>query len=167
MRGEHGRIVSLSAFSFLFSEIIQHESTQIKSGSELERRLEDLGHRIGLKFYELCSVQEGFQRCASAIAVLQFISSTCWQVLYGQAAESLERSTENDNEYMIYDRQAITNKYISVTSGLGHLDCAAFVAGITAGLLDAASFPATVSAHTNAPTSGTTQSVFLIKFHSS
>mmetsp|Transcript_4796 Transcript_4796/g.15008 ORF Transcript_4796/g.15008 Transcript_4796/m.15008 type:complete len:110 (-) Transcript_4796:1013-1342(-) len=95
---------------------------------------------------------------------VSLLCSSCWQLLYGQPASSLERSTEHDNEYMIYDSSPVTNRYISVTSGLGHLDCASFIAGVTSGLLDAANFPAHVSAHTDAPTSGATQTVLLIKF---
>ena len=37
---------------------------------------------------------------------------------------------------MIYENNPITNAFISVPSDMGQLNCAAFIAGIIAGILD-------------------------------
>ena len=39
---------------------------------------------------------------------------------------------------MIHDSNPVTNTYISVPNDLGQLNCAAYVAGIIAGVLDSA-----------------------------
>ena len=41
---------------------------------------------------------------------------------------------------MIIDHQPITNKFISVPKELGALNCAAFIAGVVKGVLDATDF---------------------------
>ena len=48
---------------------------------------------------------------------------------------------------MIVEDMNIVNKFISVPRELKGLNCAAFVAGIVAGMLDSAEFPAQVTAH--------------------
>lgn len=90
---------------------------------------------------------------------------------------------------MIAENEPITNKFISVPAQFGHLNCAAFVAGIIAGLLDGADFvravhvlwscrspcltcsamavvlqPARVTAHNVAVEGAPDKTVFLIKF---
>ena len=41
---------------------------------------------------------------------------------------------------MIYETAPVTNQYISVPPDLGHLNCAAYIAGVVAGILDGANF---------------------------
>jgi len=65
---------------------------------------------------------------------------------------------------MILESEPLTNTFISVPSDLGDLNCAAFIAGIIAGVLESASFPATVTAVTSRPEEGGAGTVFLIKF---
>ena len=57
-------------------------------------------------------------------------------------------STEQDRVYMIRDNNPLTNKFISVPSDYGQLNCAAYIGGIIHGVLDSAGFPASVTAHT-------------------
>jgi len=45
--------VSLSAFAYLYSELVQYHQNRVDSISELERRLESSGYGIGLKTLEL------------------------------------------------------------------------------------------------------------------
>lgn len=45
--------VSLSAFAYLYSELVQYHQNRVDSISELERRLESSGYSIGLKILEL------------------------------------------------------------------------------------------------------------------
>lgn len=46
----------------------------------------------------------------------------------------------------IEEAEPLVNKYISVPTDYGHFNCAAFSAGIINGVLDAAGFPAEVTA---------------------
>ena len=45
--------VSLSAFAYLYSELVQYHQNRVDSISELERRLESAGYGVGLKVLEL------------------------------------------------------------------------------------------------------------------
>ena len=57
-------------------------------------------------------------------------------------ARDLEQSNSAEDEYMISDFDLFVTKFISVPREMGHLNCAAFVAGVVRGTLDAAGFPA-------------------------
>ncbi|KAI9117148.1 hypothetical protein K1719_011314 [Acacia pycnantha] len=50
--------VSLSAFAFLFSELVQYNQTQVDNIAELERRLEDAGYAVGARVLELLCHRE-------------------------------------------------------------------------------------------------------------
>jgi hypothetical protein len=45
--------VSLSAFAYIYSELVQYHQGRAASISELERRLESAGYGVGLKVLEL------------------------------------------------------------------------------------------------------------------
>ena len=68
-----------------------------------------------------------------------------------QPADSLE--IYKDDEYIIGDRDLLVNRFISVPRDLGSLNCGAFCAGVVRGVLEAAGFPASVSAYA-APVEG-------------
>ena len=70
-----------------------------------------------------------------------------WKSLFGKPADSLERSIDHSDEFMIVDYEPLTSTYVSVPSDLGQLSVDSFLSGIIAGVLDAAGFPARVTAH--------------------
>ena len=78
--------------------------------------------------------------------MLQFVSSTVWQQLFGKIADALEKSTDTANSYMIRDDDPLTNAFISIPKDLARFNPASFMAGIVRGVLDAAGFPCTVQA---------------------
>ncbi|KAE9450909.1 hypothetical protein C3L33_17208, partial [Rhododendron williamsianum] len=125
--------VSLSAFSLLFSELVQYNQTQVDNITELERRLEDAGYAVGARVLELLCHRE-------KIAMLR-------HVLKDAVADSLEKGTEHEDEYMISEKELLVNRFISIPKDMGTFNCGAFVAGIVRGVLDSAGFPAVVSAH--------------------
>jgi len=45
--------VSLSAFAYVYSELVQYHQGRAASISELERRLESAGYGVGLKVLEM------------------------------------------------------------------------------------------------------------------
>ncbi|OAY74710.1 Trafficking protein particle complex subunit 5 [Ananas comosus] len=152
--------VSLSAFAFLFSELVQYNQTQVDNIAELERRLEDAGYAVGARVLELlCHREKGNRRETRLLGILSFIHSTVWKVLFGKVvylitfciwkdnlyqkryvADSLEKGTEHEDEYMISEKELLVNH-------MGAFNCGAFVAGIVRGVLDSAGFPAVVTAH--------------------
>mmetsp|Transcript_15390 Transcript_15390/g.36361 ORF Transcript_15390/g.36361 Transcript_15390/m.36361 type:complete len:195 (-) Transcript_15390:44-628(-) len=156
--------VSLSAFSFLFSELIQYSQQRVNTTQELERKLEDAGYAVGVRMLELITHREkNSKRETKLISMLSFLSNTVWKVLFGKAADSLERHTEHEDEYMINEKEPLVNKFISVPRELGSLNCGAFVAGVVKGMLDAAEFPARVTAHSVTLKDGA-RTTILIKF---
>mmetsp|Transcript_16265 Transcript_16265/g.15601 ORF Transcript_16265/g.15601 Transcript_16265/m.15601 type:complete len:210 (-) Transcript_16265:96-725(-) len=165
-RGE----VSLSAFALLFSEMIQYNQNRVESISDLERKLEDSGYGIGQRVIELIGVRERtVKRETRIVNMLQFITNIVWRHLFNKTAENLERSMENEDEYMIHESVPVTNAFVSVPADMGPLNCAAFLAGIIAGVLDSARFHARVTAHTvtaSDPQGGPSydKTVFLVKF---
>lgn len=156
-------IVSLSAFAFLFSELVQYCQNRVSSISDLERRLEESGYGIGQRVGELIGSRERLtKRETRVVNMLQYVSNTIWKHLFNKVADNLERSTENADEYMIHENSPVTNAFASVPSDMGQLNCASFIAGVIAGILDNAKFYARVTAHSLGD--GTERTVFLVKF---
>ncbi|GBG80615.1 hypothetical protein CBR_g31075 [Chara braunii] len=140
--------VSLSAFAFLFSELVQYCQTRVDNVAELERKLESSGFGIGLRMLELlCHREKGNRRETRLLGILSFVHSTVWKALFGKVADSLEKSTEHEDEYMISEKELLVNRFISVPKDMGAFNCGAFVAGIVQGVLESAGFPARVTAH--------------------
>lgn len=140
--------VSLSAFCLLYSEFVQYHQSRVASISELERRLESSGYSVGFRVLELLAFRSREnKRETRLMSILHFVSSTVWKNLFGKSADSLERSIDNADEFMIVDYEPITSTYVSVPSDLGQLSVDAYISGILAGVLEGAGFPARVTAH--------------------
>eukprot|EP00123_Amoebidium_parasiticum_P001164 comp12212_c1_seq1/m.6982 comp12212_c1_seq1/g.6982 ORF comp12212_c1_seq1/g.6982 comp12212_c1_seq1/m.6982 type:complete len:189 (-) comp12212_c1_seq1:158-724(-) len=155
--------ISLSTFALLFSEIIQYCQDRVESIPELEKRLSDIGQRVGIRVLELIYVRDKLQkRETELLRVLYFIQTTVWKTLFGKNADLLEREQSDDHTYMISDRDMLVNSYISVPKEMSGLNCAAFVAGVVEAILVGCDFPARVTAHSVAE-KGTT---ILMKFES-
>ena len=102
-------VVSLSSFCLLYSEIIQYHQNRVDSISELERRLEGTGYAVGLRVLELLAYRNrDYKRETRLMGVLQFVSTQVWKALFGKAADSLERSIDHADEFMIVDYSPIT-----------------------------------------------------------
>ncbi|RHY28654.1 hypothetical protein DYB32_006273 [Aphanomyces invadans] len=155
--------VSESAFSFLFCELVQYFQGRVLNISDLERKLEAAGYGVGVRVLELLSYRDvngntgrrdKLRRETRLINMLQFVVSVCWKTLFGKPADALERSTEKENECMrtfrsvnlietidmIHENAPLTNKYISVPTDMGQLNCAAYTAGVLRGILDSGGF---------------------------
>mmetsp|Transcript_7323 Transcript_7323/g.8403 ORF Transcript_7323/g.8403 Transcript_7323/m.8403 type:complete len:193 (-) Transcript_7323:355-933(-) len=160
-----GRFVSESAFSFLFSELIQYSQNRVNDITELENKLKDLGHQVGWRILNLVVYRERPQkRDTKVVNILQFISSKCWKMLFGKSTDALERSTESESIYYMYENEPLTNKYLSLPRELeGRLNCANFNAGIIRGILEAANFKADVKA-VSVTNNGVTKTVYVVEF---
>mmetsp|Transcript_15167 Transcript_15167/g.22361 ORF Transcript_15167/g.22361 Transcript_15167/m.22361 type:complete len:227 (+) Transcript_15167:239-919(+) len=146
--GSDSGYVSLSAFALLYSELVQYHQSRVASISELERRLESAGYGVGLKVLEMLAFRaRESKRETRLMSILQFVSSSVWKSLFGKAADSLERSIDHADEYMIVDYEPVTSTYVSVPPDLGQLSVDAYISGIIAGVLEGSGFPARVTAH--------------------
>jgi hypothetical protein len=102
-------VVSLSAFAYLFSEMVQYHQNRVDSISELERRLESTGYGVGLRVLELLAYRSReYKRETKLMNLLQYISTQVWKSLFGKAADSLERSIDHADEFMIVDYAPFT-----------------------------------------------------------
>lgn len=138
--------MSLSAFSFLFSELVQYHRTRAISIAELEQKLSEAGEGVGSRMLEVLAHREKSNRREIRLqGILQFINTNVWRCLFGKVADSLE--IYNDDEYVLGDKSLVVNRYISVPKDLGDLNCGAFAAGVVKGVLRDAGFPAEVSAY--------------------
>jgi hypothetical protein len=147
-RSTSEQTVSLSMFAYLYSEIVQYHQNRVDSISELERKLEATGYGVGLRVLELLTFRtKDYTRETSLMNMLQFVSTTAWKSLFGKAADSLERSIDHADEYMIVDYAPITSTFVSVPADFGGLSVDAYISGMIGGMLDGAGFPARVTAH--------------------
>jgi hypothetical protein len=110
--------------------------------------LESSGYGVGLKVLELLAYRsKEYKRETRLMSVLQFVSSQVWKSLFGKPADSLERSIDHADEFMIVDHEPLTSTYASVPPDLGQLSADAYMSGIIAGCLMGAGFSARVTAH--------------------
>ncbi|PPQ98903.1 hypothetical protein CVT24_003534 [Panaeolus cyanescens] len=152
-----GAEVSAAAFAFLFSEMVQYTQKRVSGINDLERQLNTLGYRTGSRVLELMiwraeGTSKAPKREIKLLSVLMMIHTNVWKAVFGKAADAIERSVENSDEYMIIDNDPPIERYISVPRDLSQLSCSSFTAGIVEAVLDGLCFPARVTAH-NTPTS--------------
>jgi hypothetical protein len=96
--------------------MVQYTQKRVSGIPELEDRLADFGRQIGWRLLELICWREYNptgrtttlggsssmvgKREIKYLQMLMFIHSTVWKQLFGRAADSLERSTDNEDECM-------------------------------------------------------------------
>ncbi|EAU92959.2 transporter particle subunit trs31 [Coprinopsis cinerea okayama7 len=167
-----GAEVSASAFAFMFSEIVQYTQKRVNGINDLERRLNTLGYRIGMRVLELMiwrseSSSKAPKREIRLLPVLMMIHSQVWKAVFGKAADAIEKSVENADEYMIIDNDPIIERHISVPRDLSQLSCSSFTAGIVEAVLDGLGFPARVTAHNTPNSQFPSRTTILIKLEKS
>lgn len=78
-----------------------------------------------------------------------FIKDVIWKQLFGRAADLVERAVEDTNEFRIYDRNVITNRFTPTQDltkeEMNVPNCSYFVAGIVEGILISANMDCKVS----------------------
>jgi hypothetical protein len=129
-------------------------------------RLNNQGYALGQRLLELLLYREGrsAKRETRILGILQFTAQTLYRHLFGKPADGLEKSRDNEDEYMLIDHDPVVSSYISVPREMSQLNCAAFVAGIIEAVLDGSQFPARVTAHSVPSDQFPAKTVFLIKF---
>jgi len=125
--------------------------------NDLERRLNTLGYRIGTRVLELMvwraeSLSKAPKREIRFLPALMSIHTNVWKAVFGKPADAIEKSVQNEDEYMIIDNDPVVTRSISVPRDMSQLSCSSFTAGIVEAVLDGLGFPARVTAH-NTPTS--------------
>ncbi|KAJ3195772.1 TRAPP subunit trs31 [Irineochytrium annulatum] len=133
--------IGLGAFAFLFSEMLQYAQKRVGGVADLEKKLSDYGYRVGVRSLELTVWREkSAKRETRLLGILYFINSTMWKTLFGKQADSLQKGTDADDEYMITDNEPVISKFISIPKELSSLNAGAFIAGIVEAVLDGSHF---------------------------
>lgn len=93
--------VSLSALSFLFSEIVSYTQNRVTGVTDLEKRLSLIGYTIGQRVLamamhrqEMSANAKNPKRETRLLPTLLWIHTGFWKAAFGKPADSLERSTE-------------------------------------------------------------------------
>ncbi|GAW82858.1 trafficking protein particle complex subunit 5 [Plasmodium gonderi] len=156
--------VSLSAFSILFSEIVQYCLCKSKRGYRIEDSLHEMGLRVGYKLNEYLPYKNKTKRFINIISALTFLSKHVWKYLF-QHSSDLLKSQDSVYEYMICDKNILLNKFITVPKDYGNINCASFAAGIVEGFLCSSEFQAEVTAHTVYEDEKNFNTTIFIKFY--
>ncbi|KAF8845477.1 TRAPP I complex [Paxillus ammoniavirescens] len=164
--------VSASAFAFLFSEVVQYTQKCVSGINDLERRLNTLGYRVGIRVLELMvwraeSSSKAPKREVRFLPALMSIHTQVWRAVFGRPADAIEKSVENEDEYMIIDNDPPIERYISVPRDLNTLSCSSFTAGVVEAVLDGLGFPARVTAHSTPTQQHPSRTTILIKLEKS
>ncbi|GJJ13951.1 hypothetical protein Clacol_008208 [Clathrus columnatus] len=134
--------ISLSAFSFLFSEIIQYTQKRVNGIEDLERT-----RYLELLSWRSESLTKVPKREVRFLPAIMMIHTQLWRAIFGKPADAIERSVENSDEYMLVDNEPPITRFISVPRDMSSLSCSAITAGIVEAVLDGLGFPARVTAH--------------------
>ncbi|KAJ2721007.1 protein particle complex subunit [Coemansia sp. Benny D115] len=157
--------VSLSAFAFIFGEMIRYSQNRVLGIQDLEAKLNELGKRVGVRAFELTMWREkNVRRESRVLQTLVFINTVIWRVLFDKQADSLERSTENQDEYMITDNEPAILKYISVPKEMSSFSPGAFISGIVEAIAECCQCPARVTSHVVPADDMPLRTVILLKF---
>jgi hypothetical protein len=157
--------VSLSLFSFLYSELLRSLQQKATVIQDLEYKLHEAGRHAGIRFLELFYWKERpMRRDTDFISFLQLIQISFWKYAFGKSADSLEVSTDSRGDYMIIDQLPITSRFLSVPKDLSQLSPAAWIAGIIEIMLHVSGFrDYNVSAHSVPTDEYQRRTVFLIR----
>ncbi|KAJ1845736.1 protein particle complex subunit [Coemansia sp. RSA 2703] len=157
--------VSLSAFAFVFGEIIRYSQNRVLGIQDLEAKLNEIGKRVGVRVFELTMWREKtVHRENRVLQTLVFINTVVWRALFDKQADSLERSTESDDEYMITDNEPSILKYVSVPREMSSFSPGAFISGIVEAIAECCQCPARVTSHVVPAEGMPLRTVILLKF---
>lgn len=118
----------------------------------LRDRLNILGYRVGSRLLELLPLRDFVYPTSSLrspppptrtlrlLPILTYVHSSLYRYLFGRPADSLERSTDNEDEYMIGDDDMIITRGVEVPKEMSELSCGALLAGIVEAVMDGAGF---------------------------
>ncbi|KAJ1817928.1 protein particle complex subunit [Coemansia sp. RSA 2598] len=157
--------VSLNAFAFVFAEIIRYSQNRVLGIQDLEAKLSEIGKRVGVRVFELTMWREkNVHRESRVLQTLVFLNTVVWRALFDKQADSLERSTESDDEYMITDNEPAILKYISVPKEMASFSPGAFISGIVEAIAECCQCPARVTSHVVPADGMPLRTVILLKF---
>lgn len=129
----------------------QYQAKQLTVPISLNNRLSTIGYRVGIRLVELEPLRNslppstsrnatGPPRQTRLLPVLQYVHTTVFRNLFGRPASSLERSTENEDEYMIGDDDPVLDRGVQIPKEMSSLSTNALLAGIVEAVMDGLGF---------------------------
>ena len=101
-------VVSLSAFGFLFSELVQYSQNKIEHSADLEATLKEFGISVGRRVVEMHAFRSrSFKRETTIVGMLQFISNVIFKSLLGKTADNIQQSLNSNKEYMLHEKMGL------------------------------------------------------------
>lgn len=92
------RILNEGMYLFMITYPARHRQLRYR-----RLRLNEFGYRVGLRMLELLVWRDrNPKRETRMLSILYFIHTALWKGLFGKQADSLEKSTENEDECMRY-----------------------------------------------------------------
>ena len=157
--------VSLSALAYLLSESLQSQVKNATGISQLESQLSSMGYSLGDPLLELVVWRDrNSKRETRLLPTLYMLHNTLWKALFDKPADSLEKGTDAEDEYMISDNDPPLSRWISVPRDMSTLNTNSWLAGLLEGVLDGCGMSAVVSAHSTATADYPNRTTFLLKF---
>jgi len=167
--------VSLSAFSFLFSEMCTRaytHPTKAQNVEEVEARLTALGAHAGTRLTMLSSQRDATdmqRRPLTVDAVLKLLQDKMWSRWFGKPAGEIQQESGSDR-YFLFDSDPVVLRYVNPSpdyvdsEGRWSVNYASFMGGIVQGGLQAMGFEAEVVTYHQPEDNKPHQSVFVIGF---
>ncbi|CCW69503.1 unnamed protein product [Phytomonas sp. Hart1] len=175
LRGKRDATVSLSAFSFLFSEMCSRaftHPTRVRNLEEVESRLTSLGVHVGARLVMmsfLLNSAEHQRRPLTALAALKIIQERLWPRWFGRQADEIQREANSDR-FFIFDANPLVLRYVHASpdyldsEGHWNVNYASFMGGIIQGALQSMGFDCEVLTYHQPEPSKPHQSLFVIDF---
>ncbi|ORC92131.1 transport protein particle (TRAPP) subunit [Trypanosoma theileri] len=167
--------VSLSAFSFLFSEMCtraHNTPTKARDVEEIEQRLTSLGALVGARLIMLSSLKDPLElqrRPTTIEAALKLFQDKLWSRWFGKPASDLQRETGSDR-FFLFDSDPIVLRHVYPSpeyvdgEGRWNINYASFMGGIVEGALNSIGFAAEVLTYHQPEPGKPHQSIFAISF---
>ena len=121
--------------------------SNVHTDVDVARRLSQIGYRVGQRLIELLPLRDSLPPSTSRNAqapprqtrllpVLHYVHTTLFKYLFGRAASSLEKSTENEDEYMVGDDEPVLDKGVNTPKEMSSLSTNAILAGVVEAVMD-------------------------------
>jgi hypothetical protein len=159
--------IGIHSMTLLFAELIKHAQLQAKGIDDMEDWLSNVGQEIGIRIHILLANRDrNLRKEIRILNILYYIHQQFYKAAFGKAADSVEKSNDSPDSFMIIDNCPVLSQFISVPKDLSNFNPNVFVAGMIQSVLSHIGFPASVSAHSQPTSEYPLRTVFLLRFSS-
>jgi len=91
--------ITLSAFNFLFTEMVNYA----KEKGKIREILSKFGQDVGCRMLELLVYRDKKQREIQVVRFFQWLQKPAWKMLFGKDAAKIEKDVSNPNQCFFFD----------------------------------------------------------------